>query len=133
MFLQKSWCKLEVSVPSPKAVNPFKESDDNAPKETPRLNILSLTVRTIVNHKENKREVVCASARKWDNGETLRFSFTCRQPVLTQLFCSRPGRCDTHREASGPVAYVYQAHFDLSSWFRGACQEQQDSSDPSQG
>jgi DNA polymerase alpha subunit A len=33
----------------------------------PPLNVMSLSVRTIVNHQENKREIVCASARIWHN------------------------------------------------------------------
>ncbi|KAF9069049.1 DNA polymerase alpha catalytic subunit [Rhodocollybia butyracea] len=60
-----SWCKLEVIVEDPKDFNPFPDSDDNAPKDTPPLNIMSLSIRTIVNHRENKREVVCVTARTW--------------------------------------------------------------------
>lgn len=66
---QTSWCKLEMTVHSPKSVNPFKDTDTNAPKETPPLSIMSLTIRTIVNHKENKREIVCASVRVWQDCE----------------------------------------------------------------
>ncbi|KAF8202326.1 hypothetical protein BJ912DRAFT_944501 [Pholiota molesta] len=62
-----SWCKLEVTVSNPKDFNPFSETDVNAPKDLPPLNIMSLSVRTIVNHQENKREVVCASMRIWHN------------------------------------------------------------------
>ncbi|KAJ3888202.1 DNA polymerase family B-domain-containing protein [Lentinula edodes] len=60
-----SWCKLEVVVDDPKDFNPMSDSDDNVPKETPPLNVMSLSVRTIVNHRENKREVVCVAARTW--------------------------------------------------------------------
>jgi hypothetical protein len=31
------------------------------------VTVMSLTVRTIMNHKENKREFVCATARIWHN------------------------------------------------------------------
>ncbi|KAH9479795.1 DNA polymerase alpha catalytic subunit [Psilocybe cubensis] len=62
-----SWCKLEVTVADPKDFNPFSETDANAPKEQPPLNVMSLCVRTVVNHQENKREVVCATARIWHN------------------------------------------------------------------
>ncbi|KAJ7132213.1 hypothetical protein C8R44DRAFT_773372 [Mycena epipterygia] len=62
-----SWCKLEVTVTDPKDINPFPETDVNAPKDTPSLTVMSLSVRTIVNHHENKREVVCATARTWHN------------------------------------------------------------------
>ncbi|KAL5492315.1 POL1 [Sanghuangporus weigelae] len=62
-----SWCKFEAVVSDPKDINPFSETDTDAPKETPPLTVMSLTVRTIVNHTENKREVVCATARTWTN------------------------------------------------------------------
>ncbi|KAJ7623603.1 hypothetical protein FB45DRAFT_837909 [Roridomyces roridus] len=62
-----SWCKLEVTVADPKDINPFPETDANAPKDTPPLTVMSLSVRTIVNHQENKREVVCVTARTWHN------------------------------------------------------------------
>ncbi|KAI0032658.1 DNA polymerase alpha catalytic subunit, partial [Vararia minispora EC-137] len=60
-----SWCQLEVTVDDPKDFNPFPETDDKAPKETPPLTIASLSVRTVVNHQENNREIVCVSARIW--------------------------------------------------------------------
>ncbi|KAJ7876279.1 DNA polymerase family B-domain-containing protein [Mycena leptocephala] len=62
-----SWCKLEVTVTDPKDINPFPDTDPNAPKDTPPLTVMSLSVRTIVNHHENKREVVCTTARIWHN------------------------------------------------------------------
>ncbi|KAK0238467.1 hypothetical protein EDD85DRAFT_904879 [Armillaria nabsnona] len=62
-----SWCKLEVTVSDPKDFNPFSDSDPSAPKETPPLTVMSLSVRTIVNHAENMREIVCATARIWHN------------------------------------------------------------------
>ncbi|KAH8116362.1 hypothetical protein DFH11DRAFT_1580132 [Phellopilus nigrolimitatus] len=64
-----SWCKLEAVVSNPKDINPFPETDANAPKDMPPLTVMSLSVRTIVNYKENKREVVCATARTWSNLE----------------------------------------------------------------
>ncbi|KAF8585711.1 DNA polymerase alpha catalytic subunit [Ramaria rubella] len=62
-----SWCKLEITISDPKDINPFPESDSNAPRDIPPLTVMSLSVRTIVNHKENKREIVCVSARTWAN------------------------------------------------------------------
>ncbi|EIW79037.1 hypothetical protein CONPUDRAFT_126817 [Coniophora puteana RWD-64-598 SS2] len=56
-----SWCKLEASVSDPKDVTPM---GDGAP-EPPPLTIMSMTVRTVVNHKENKREIVCVTSRIW--------------------------------------------------------------------
>lgn len=62
-----SWCKFEVTVTDPKDINPFPETDLNAPRDTPPLTIASLSIRTIVNHQENIREIVCATARIWSN------------------------------------------------------------------
>lgn len=41
---------------------------DSAP-EHPPLTIMSLAVRTVVNHRENKREVVCVTGRIWRDGQ----------------------------------------------------------------
>ena len=65
--LKVSWCKFEATVTNPKDINPFAETDTKAPKELPPLTVMSLSVRTVVNHKENKREVVCTTARIWHN------------------------------------------------------------------
>ncbi|KIJ54743.1 hypothetical protein M422DRAFT_24648 [Sphaerobolus stellatus SS14] len=62
-----SWCKVEATVSDPKNINPFAESDSTAPTEMPPLTITSLSIRTVVNHKENKREIVCITARTWAN------------------------------------------------------------------
>ena len=60
----------------PKDINPFSETDPDALKEIPPLTVMSLSVRTVVNHKENKREVVCASARIWSNSESVSLLIT---------------------------------------------------------
>jgi DNA polymerase alpha subunit A len=65
--VQISWCKLEVTVKDPKDINPFPETDTTSPKEMPPLTIMSLSVRSIMNHVENKREIVCVSSRIWTN------------------------------------------------------------------
>ncbi|KAJ7065309.1 DNA polymerase family B-domain-containing protein [Mycena amicta] len=62
-----SWCKLEVTAEDSKDVNPFLDTDDSAPREVPPLTVTSLSVRTVVNHHENQREVVCVTARTWHN------------------------------------------------------------------
>ncbi|WFC99288.1 DNA-directed DNA polymerase [Malassezia yamatoensis] len=61
----QTWCKLELEVDDPKSVAPFSDTDGNAPKETPPLTIMSLSTRSVVNYKENKREIVAISARTW--------------------------------------------------------------------
>ncbi|WWC67483.1 uncharacterized protein I206_101391 [Kwoniella pini CBS 10737] len=61
-----SWCKIEFTVSDPKTVNPFSETDNAAPKDTPPLTIMSISLRTIVNHRENKTELLCATTRTWE-------------------------------------------------------------------
>ena len=58
----------------PKDINPFPDTDHDAPKDMPPLTVMSLSVRTVVNHKENKREIVCATARIWSNSESASLS-----------------------------------------------------------
>ncbi|QRV74151.1 DNA polymerase family B [Ceratobasidium sp. AG-Ba] len=60
-----SWCKLEVIITDPKLVKPIPDAESTMPM--PPLTIVSLSARTVVNHAENKREVVCASLRTWEN------------------------------------------------------------------
>ncbi|GAA5933337.1 uncharacterized protein JCM15063_001287 [Sporobolomyces koalae] len=61
-----SWTKLEVEADQAD-VSPFSSSDTSAPKDLPRLTVLSLSTRTVVHLKENKREIVCAAGRVWHN------------------------------------------------------------------
>lgn len=65
---QFSWTKFEAEVDHSN-VSPFAATDAAAPKDTPRLTILSLSNRTVVHLKENKREIVCAAARVWHDSE----------------------------------------------------------------
>ncbi|TFY64658.1 hypothetical protein EVJ58_g2476 [Rhodofomes roseus] len=62
-----SWCKVEATVSDPKDIKPISDRDPTAPKATPPLTVMSLSIRTIVNHKENNREIICATARIWSN------------------------------------------------------------------
>lgn len=66
IFLQVSWCKLEATVANPKDVSPLTES---SAKDMPPLTIMSLSLRTVVNHADNKREIVCIAARIWEGSE----------------------------------------------------------------
>ncbi len=59
-------------MPDPKDFNPFPDIDRQAPKDVPPLTVMSLSVRTIVNHVENNCEVVCATARIWSNSESVQ-------------------------------------------------------------
>lgn len=62
---------MEATVLDSKDLNPFLDTDANAPREIPPLTVASLSLRTIVNHKENNREIVCATARIWSNSKIL--------------------------------------------------------------
>ncbi|KAG8930695.1 DNA-directed DNA polymerase alpha catalytic subunit pol1 [Tulasnella sp. 418] len=62
-----SWCKLEVEVSDPKELGPFAETDAQAPRDMPPLTVMSFSLRTIINHLSNQREIVCATARFWED------------------------------------------------------------------
>ncbi|KAF8323497.1 DNA polymerase alpha catalytic subunit [Cantharellus anzutake] len=64
-----SWCKVEVSVSDPKLVNPFSDTDDTAPRDMPPLTVMSLSMRSVVNHQLNTREVIAVSTRVWENNK----------------------------------------------------------------
>ena len=59
-----SWCKFEIQVTSPKAVTALKESDN---MDAPPLTFMSIALRTTLNVKENKQEIVVASVRVYEN------------------------------------------------------------------
>ncbi|KAL9135444.1 MAG: hypothetical protein Q9175_003373, partial [Cornicularia normoerica] len=59
-----SWCKFEAQVASPRAVTVLKESDN---MDAPPLTFMSIALRTTLNVKENKQEILVASARVYEN------------------------------------------------------------------
>jgi len=101
-------------VSDPKDINPFSETDPEAPKEVPPLTVMSLSVGTIVNHNENKREVVCATARIWHNSKPIRFETIClsAEPPLFFQYKLRT----LHLPRSYPAAFIPSS--DLSTDFR---------------
>ncbi|KII85843.1 hypothetical protein PLICRDRAFT_298164 [Plicaturopsis crispa FD-325 SS-3] len=100
-----SWCKLEVTVTDPKDVNPFSETDPEAPKDMPPLNVMSLSVRTIVNHKENKREIVCITSRIWANLQiedpTPPEKLPCSVHTFVRPLDRFPPNFESHAKANG--------------------------------
>ncbi|KND02063.1 DNA polymerase (pol2) [Spizellomyces punctatus DAOM BR117] len=62
-----SWCKIEVTVDNPKTLNPFREDDSSAPKQAPPLVVMSLSLRTVMNHKKHINEIVVASGLVYHN------------------------------------------------------------------
>ncbi len=59
-----SWCKFEVQVSKPDKVSNLAESEDT---EAPPLTLMSIALRTTLNVKENKQEILVASARVYEN------------------------------------------------------------------
>ena len=58
-----SWCKLECAVNKPLYITPISESEQI---ESPQLTLMSLAVRTQLNVKENKQEILMVSARVYE-------------------------------------------------------------------
>jgi hypothetical protein len=75
---------------------------DGAP-DPPPLTIMSLAVRTVVNHRENKREVVCVSGRIWRDG---KFQPAMCPANILILVCSALGRSDTARAVALLSAHI---------------------------
>lgn len=59
-----SWCKLELQVANPKKIA-VTEAAENL--DAPPLTFMSIALRTTLNVKENKQEILVASARVYDN------------------------------------------------------------------
>jgi DNA polymerase alpha subunit A len=59
-----SHCKLEVQVSKPNLITPISESEN---LEAPPLTIMSIAMRTILNVKDNKQEILAISARIYQN------------------------------------------------------------------
>jgi len=59
-----SWCKLECAVTKPNCISIVPESEN---LEAPRLTLMALSFRTQLNIKENKQEILVASARVYEN------------------------------------------------------------------
>lgn len=59
-----SWCKLELQLTNPKKITLTEASENMDP---PPLTFMSIALRTTLNVKENKQEVLVASARVYEN------------------------------------------------------------------
>ncbi|KAK7191465.1 hypothetical protein DPSP01_002935 [Paraphaeosphaeria sporulosa] len=73
-----SWCKLEALVTKPNNITVLDNSDN---VEAPPLTLMSISLRTKFNAKDNKQEILMASAMIYDN-----FSLTDTTPA-DQLPC----------------------------------------------
>ncbi|CAG8512731.1 4847_t:CDS:10, partial [Acaulospora colombiana] len=58
MITQKkiSWCKVELTIENPKHINPMSEVDLSEPLKPPPLKIMSLSLRTVMNHQKHVNE-----------------------------------------------------------------------------
>ncbi|ORX99207.1 hypothetical protein BCR34DRAFT_606680 [Clohesyomyces aquaticus] len=68
-----SWCKLELQVNKPSLISTLGNSDN---LEAPPLTLMSISLRTTFNAKDNKQEILVASAMVYDN-----FSLTDTTPA----------------------------------------------------
>ncbi|KAL6711128.1 DNA-directed DNA polymerase alpha catalytic subunit pol1 [Coniothyrium glycines] len=68
-----SWCKLEVQVARPNNISVLSNSDN---LDAPTMTLMSLSLRTIFNAKDNKQEILMASAMVYEN-----FSLTDTTPL----------------------------------------------------
>ncbi|KAI8937000.1 hypothetical protein NX059_006224 [Plenodomus lindquistii] len=68
-----SWCKLEVLVGKPNNISVLSNSDN---LDAPPMTLMSLSLRTTFNTKDNKQEILMASAMVYDN-----FSLTDTTPI----------------------------------------------------
>ncbi|KAL9064990.1 MAG: hypothetical protein Q9157_007642 [Trypethelium eluteriae] len=59
-----SWCKLELQVSKPNDIATLGDSDN---LEAPPLTLMSIALRTTMNVKENRQEILMASARVYEN------------------------------------------------------------------
>ncbi|KWU44823.1 hypothetical protein RHOSPDRAFT_17356 [Rhodotorula sp. JG-1b] len=110
-----SWTKLEAEV-SHEDVSPFASNDATAPKDIPRLTILSLSSRTVVHLKENKREIVCAAARVWhdvdiDDPTPIEHQGSTSKVFVRNLFTDFPAGFDqlVRQEKTGPAFALFKS------------------------
>ncbi|THC96995.1 hypothetical protein EYZ11_003551 [Aspergillus tanneri] len=59
-----SWCKFECQASKPALISPVPDSEN---LDSPPLTLMSLSFRTQLNVKENKQEIIVASARVYEN------------------------------------------------------------------
>lgn len=112
-----SYCKLEVQVSKPNSITPL--GDDNV--EAPPLTLMSIALRTVLNVKDNKQEILAISARVYQNvsltdttpPEKLPCtSFTIMRPSLTSFPIGFEG--EVNKKSKGMVKLVKQEQEILS-------------------
>lgn len=113
-----SFCKLEVQVSKPNLITALSENDN---LEAPPLTLMSIALRTTLNVKENKQEILAISARIYQKvsltdttpPENLPCrSFTIMRPALTSFPIGFEG--EVKKRAKGMVKLVKQEQEILS-------------------
>lgn len=64
--VQNTWTKLE-AVADQEGISVSTADKSEAPRPNPPMTIMSLSMRTVLHLAENKKEVVCASLRVWQD------------------------------------------------------------------
>ena len=105
-----SYCKLEVQVSKPSSISTLGDSEN---LEAPPLTLMSIALRTVLNIKDNKQEILAISARVYHNisltdttaPEDLPCrSFTIIRPVLTSFPIGFEG--EVKQRAKGSIKLV---------------------------
>lgn len=65
--LNSSWCSVEIGVHDPVNITSIADLSAAGLPETPPFTLMSVALRTIVNHKDSKTEIVVASARVYQD------------------------------------------------------------------
>lgn len=65
--INSTWCRFEVGVSDPENVTPVTDLSESKLPEIPPMTLMSVAFRTILNKKDNKMEIVVASARVYHN------------------------------------------------------------------
>ncbi|KAI8074574.1 DNA polymerase family B-domain-containing protein [Gongronella butleri] len=59
---KESWCKTEFTVTDPKQCSPLRDARGNERQDVPPLEIMSISLRTILNKQKNANEIIAVSA-----------------------------------------------------------------------
>lgn len=102
-----SWCKMELNVDKPQSISVLGEADS---MDAPPMTIMSIALRTTYNAKDNKQEILMASARVYENvslTETMPAdklpskTFTIMRPVASNYPTGFKLEVDKHKGMIG--------------------------------
>lgn len=83
-----SWCKLELQVPQAKTITVLENSEN---MDAPPMTIMSIALRTVMNVKDNKQEILMASARVYQNISLTDTTAPEKLPCKTLTVMRPPG------------------------------------------